>query len=103
MTNCWLPAQCSERTNAADAKDDFLLDPILFVAAVELGRDRPILGTVAIDVGIEEIERYPLDLDAPHPGEHFAARHRDGNHERRAILFRLRNEWQIGEVVFWIA
>ena len=51
--------------HAADAEDLLLSQPVFLVAAVEARGDgaRPI--GVALDVGIEQEERDPADLDAP--------------------------------------
>ena len=44
---------------------DLLLDASRLIAAVKLRSDAPILGAVLRDVGVEQIQRNPPDLDAP--------------------------------------
>src|SRR5207247_3252388 len=68
VQTCALPiwlAQRAEGAQAADAKDDLLADAHVVVAAVEPAGDRPVLGAVLRDVGVEQVQRHPADLDAP--------------------------------------
>ena len=49
----------------ADAEDDLLPETLLRVSRVEPRGYAPVLGVVAGDIRIEEVERYPADLDLP--------------------------------------
>ena len=68
-----------ERPDAADAEQDLLPEPVLDVAAVEAVGDRPELGVVLLDVGVEEVERHPPDVGPPHPGRQRCAGKIDGD------------------------
>jgi hypothetical protein len=65
-------AECFEGTNAADAKQDFLLDAHVEVAAVELPGDGTVLGKIGGEIGIEEIELDAADSSAPNTSDDFA-------------------------------
>ena len=55
-----------QRPHAADAEHDLLPETVLFVAAVEAVGDGHGLGRIAGDVRVEQVERDPPDVDAPH-------------------------------------
>ena len=71
--------------DAADAEDHFLADAHVVVAAVEPGGDGAVFRRVLRDVGVEQVERHPADLDAPDAHQHFAAGERDADQQRRAV------------------
>ena len=52
-------AQRAQRAHAADAENDFLLQPRLAVAAVEPGGQLAILRRVLFETGVEEIQAAP--------------------------------------------
>ena len=64
-----------QRADPSDAEDDLLTEPVLFVAAVETIGHRNDVGRVSGNVGVEQVERDPSDIDTPdlhqrgHPGE----------------------------------
>ena len=58
-------AEGPQGPDAADAQDHFLADAHVVIAAVEPGGDLPIVGVVLRDVGVEQIQRHPADLNAP--------------------------------------
>ncbi len=51
--------------DAADAEHDLLAQPVLDVAAVQPVGDRRDLGAVALDSGVEQVQRDPADVDLP--------------------------------------
>ena len=59
-------AERPQGTHAADAEDDLLPQPVLFVAAVEPVGDRDRLGWIARNVRVEQVQRDPPDIDPPH-------------------------------------
>ena len=58
-----------EHTDAANAKDDLLLDSQLVVAAVKAAGECAIRRRVGFDVRIEEIEGDFANIDSPNPGK----------------------------------
>ena len=66
-------AERVEGAHAADAEEDLLAEAVLGLAAVEPVGDRPQVGRVLLDVGVEQVQRHPPDLRPPH-----------ARHERRA-------------------
>ncbi len=69
-------AQCP---HAADAEDDLLAQAMVGVAAVEAVGDRHTVGGVAFDVGVEEVQRHPADVGAPHADRDGIAGEVDGH------------------------
>jgi hypothetical protein len=59
-------AQPANRAYATDAEHELLVQAVLTVAAVELVRDRPRPRGIAVDVGVEQVQRNATDLHAPH-------------------------------------
>ena len=55
-----------ERTHAADAEEDLLAQAVLGAAAVQAVGDAALVVRVVVDVGVEQVERDPPDLPAPH-------------------------------------
>ncbi len=64
-----LDAERFEGAHAADAEQDLLLQPVLGVAAVQPVGDGAQLGRVLVDVGVEQVQRHPADVGAPHLGD----------------------------------
>ena len=60
-------AERVERAHAADAEEDLLTQPVLGLAAVEPVGDGAQVGSVLLDVGVEQVQRHPSDLRLPHP------------------------------------
>ena len=58
-------AERSERTNAADAQDDFLAEAVLLITAIQPVGDRHDLRRILRQVGVEEVERNAADIDSP--------------------------------------
>jgi hypothetical protein len=72
-----LDADFGESARAADAEDDFLLEPRRAGPAVELVSDPAVARVVAFDVGVEEIERDVPDARAPDIRLDLSPRHVD--------------------------
>ena len=60
-----LEAERAQRAHAADAEHELLPQPVRAVAAVEPVGDRARPVRVAVDVGVEQVERHAADLRAP--------------------------------------
>jgi hypothetical protein len=67
------PAVGPDRTHAADPGQHLLGHPVLAGAAVQLVGDLPLGGLVLLDVGVEQEQRHPPDLDLPDLGPQRAA------------------------------
>ena len=65
--------QGAQGADAADAQQDLLDHAHLLVADVELGGDQAVLGRVGLQVGVQQVERHPADLDAPDMDPEFPA------------------------------
>ena len=61
-----LQAEGPQRPHAADAEHDLLAQPVVLVAAVEAVGDGDAVGGVAVDVGVEEVQRDAADVGPPH-------------------------------------
>ena len=57
-------AEGPQRPHAADAEDDLLAQAVVRVAAVEAVGDRDAVGGVALDVGVEQVQRRLLPTSA---------------------------------------
>ena len=66
-----LDSERAERFHAADPEHDLLTHPHLEVAAIKLGSNQSILGSVFRNVGIEEVDVYPPHAQFPNPGKNF--------------------------------
>ena len=68
--------EAAEHAHPADAEHEFLPEPVLAVASVELVGDRARPVRVTVDVGVEQVERHTPDLRTPdlHPHGHEHAR-----------------------------
>src|SRR4051812_35811012 len=75
----------AERANAADAKDELLVQPHLAATDVEDVRDRPVALVVLGDVRVEEEDRRSADLHAPDRDLEVPARQRDADRQRVAV------------------
>ena len=92
--------QCPDTANA---QQDFLLETVFPVAAVELIGDLAVLLHVVFEVGIQEVEVGAADADLPDTGVHHAAGHLHGDGHPVAVLvgYRLcRNLEEVLGVVF---
>ncbi len=67
------PAVRPDRAHAADPGQHLLGHPVLAGPAVELVGDLPLGGLVLLDVGVEQQQRHPADLDLPDLGAQRAA------------------------------
>ena len=63
-----LEAEGAQRPHAADAEHDLLAQAVVLVAAVEAVGDGDAVGRVALDVGVEQVERDAPDVGPPHVG-----------------------------------
>ncbi len=80
------PAVRPDRTHAADPGQHLLGHPVLAGAAVQLVGDLPLGGLVLLDVGVEQEQRHPPDLDLPDLGpQRAAAGDGEGDLHRRAV------------------
>ena len=74
-----------QRADAADAEDELLVEAHLAAADVEDVRDRAVGVVVLGDVGVEQEDRHPADLDAPDRDLEVAAGQGDRDHQRLAV------------------
>ena len=58
-------AEFAEQTPSADPKDDFLHEPQLRPASVELARNPPVRGHVRRVIAVQQVELRPADLNLP--------------------------------------
>src|SRR5579875_3952332 len=98
----WL-TQSAQGHDSADAQHHLLADAHVIVAAVEPGRDGAVFRCVLRDVGVQQIQRYPPDLDAPDADVDLAAREGDADGQRSPVTIQLGDERQIEEIIFRIA
>ena len=77
----------AHRADAADTREDLLLDAVILVPAVETVRDAAQIRVVLGDVGIEQQQRHSSDLSDPHSRtQHPATGHGDVNDDRRSVF-----------------
>ena len=76
--------ELAQRPHAADAEHELLVQAHLAAADVEDVRDRAVGVVVVGDVGVEQQDRDPADLDDPDGGEQLAAGQRHADRERLA-------------------
>ena len=62
-------AERPQRPHPTDAEHDLLAQPMVLVAAVEPVGDGDAVGRVALDVGVEQVQRDAADVGPPHPGD----------------------------------
>ncbi len=74
-----------QRTYAADAEDDLLLDARFAVAAVEPRRQLAIPRRVLFEIGVEQIQLHAPEPYPPHRDEHSAVAERHGDDARVAV------------------
>ena len=91
-------AEGAHGAHAADAEDDFLADAHLAVAAVEAGAELAVLGGVAVDVGVHQVDGDAADLDAPDLGVDRAAGQVDVDEDRLALRVERLGDGHLGEV-----
>ena len=72
-------AERPQRPHATDAEHDLLAQPVVRVAAVEPVGDGDAVGRVALEVGVEQVQRDLADVGAPHPGDRGVAGEVDGD------------------------
>ncbi len=85
MPGGWLDAHRLERSHAADAEDDLLLDSRLAIAAVEARRELAIPGRVLFEIRIEEKELDAAEEHLPHGREDGTVAERHGDDAGAAI------------------
>ena len=99
-------AERAQRANAADAQDDFLLQPGLAIAAVQAGREVAIPRRVLLEARIEQVQTHAADRHLPHVGQNRPIAERHGDDARCAVrLQRLLNGhvWPIEALVHLLA
>ena len=74
-----LEAEGAQGAHAADAEHDLLAQAVVLVAAVEAVGDGDAVGGVALDVGVEHVQRDAPDVGAPHVGLDRVAGEVDGD------------------------
>ena len=98
MTDTWAYIESLQRPLAADAQQDFLTNSHFGVAAVENGSDLAVSALVLLDVGIEQIERDPSDIDRPDLGVDRPVRTGHLDDERSSGRCRHQLHWHLVEV-----
>ena len=76
-------AECPQCAHATDAKHGLLAEPVLHVAAVEAVGDEPVLGCVALNIGVEQVQRNTPDVDPPDGNLYVRARNADRDRDAR--------------------
>ena len=84
-----------QRANPADAEQQLLADPDTLIAAVQPGRQLPILRAVAVHVRVEEQEGASADRDAPDPSHQAAGPGLDLHRHRHAVVRRRLDRQQV--------
>ena len=95
-------AEGAEGSDAAHSQEDFLAHAGLGVAAVQSGGDRPVLGRVLLDIGIEEEERGPADRNLPDLRGHRPAGHLHVDEYRPALVVEAAMDRHVVPVVFGV-
>src|SRR4029077_16100423 len=85
MEDAGIRSERLERTHAADAENDLLLDARLAIAAVEARRELAIPRRVLLEIRVEEIELHTPHPHAPHRDEHRAIAERHRGDARLAV------------------
>ena len=62
-----IDAESTKGAHTTDAEDDLLAKPVLLVSSVQPIGHRDRLGRVGRHVGVEQVQRDPPGVDAPHP------------------------------------
>ena len=80
MPDGGLDLQRAQGAHAAYAQDDLLRDACIEVAAIDAGREVPVVGRILLHVAVEQDERDAADLNLPQPRIEGTARqfHRNG-------------------------
>src|SRR5271156_2927987 len=78
--------QSFQHPHAADAQYDFLPQPLLGIVGIKTLSNRPVPGLIALHIRIQQINRNPADIRAPHlhVNRGLEKRHL---HEERTIIF----------------
>src|ERR1035441_1933385 len=63
-----------ERTDAADAENELLLDTRLLVTAIQPRGDLAVVAPILPDVGVEQVQPGPTDQHGPHLANNVATR-----------------------------
>ena len=95
-------AERSQGTDAADPQQDFLDHAHLFVAEIELGRDQTVFRTVLFQVGIQQIERHPSNLDPPDMHLELAEAELQLKRQWLAIFVAFQDQRQVVEIVLGV-
>jgi hypothetical protein len=57
-----LKAECAQQADAAETEHKLLLHSVRLVAAIEIMRQRTILGAVLVEIGVQQQDRNPLPV-----------------------------------------
>ena len=102
VVNAGLDAQLCQQPDASDPEEDLLLDARLLIGAVEAGRNGPVLGRIAGNIRVQEIQGYLADLDLPDVGEERTPGKIDGNLHFVAPIVLDDLDGHAGKIVFRI-
>ena len=91
-----------EEADATHAEDDFLLDAVFPVAAVEGVGEVAVLGVVEGMVGVEQVEADASDVDSPDFELDLSAREVDGDVELLAVRGADFVDWEVLEVLRFV-
>ena len=102
MIDIFLDAEFLQQQHTTDTKQDFLLQTVFPVAAIEAVGDGLVKVGVHLVVGIEQIELYTTDINTPHVGMHHIIGIRNIDHQRITILVELTLDGQRTEVLSFV-
>ena len=93
-----LDVECAQHAHAAHAQHPLLTQSQRGAAGVELGEERAVIRMVLLELGIEEVDRHPTDVEAPGADVHVAPEGRHGGEIRHASGPRDRRDGREREV-----
>ncbi len=94
-------AHCLDSLHAADAEQDFLLEAVLVVAAVELVRQAAVFPAIGLEVGIQQEEVDAAHGQFPDLCLHDAPLDTDGDNEPFAFVGADGFDGQLGKFLGW--
>src|SRR5688572_9353436 len=78
-------AERAQGLDAADAEDDFLLQPANAITAIQTCRQLAVSRRVLIDVGVEQLEHDAAGADLPDGDAYRTVADRNGDTARRSV------------------
>jgi len=66
--------QFSQGLNTSTPEQKFLFQAVFPISAIQMVGDTPVFGQVIFEIGIQQIELYPADIDPPDPGIYIPSR-----------------------------